>query len=100
MSGEGKQFSRRYRTSAEHLVAQAKKEARVSLWAEGIEVRAQERAERSPLQQITLLNKRLGAGQGAKKERHRLWLQIEQNRVAKAVSDHQESKPKKKEKTK
>ena len=35
-------------------------------------VRAEERAERSPKHQLTLLDKRLGKGKGARKERARL----------------------------
>ncbi len=39
--------------------------------------RAQARAMRTPEEQLTLLTKRLGLGVGAKKERARLWLEIQ-----------------------
>jgi hypothetical protein len=39
--------------------------------------RAQARATRTPLEQLNFLNKRLGAGVGAKIERARLWLQLQ-----------------------
>jgi hypothetical protein len=40
-------------------------------------VRAEERASRTPKQQLALLDKRLGKGKGAQKERARLSKEIE-----------------------
>lgn len=44
---------------------------------ETIKLNAETRAKRSPQQQITVLDERLGSGQGAKRERARLLGQIE-----------------------
>lgn len=43
---------------------------------------AEERAKRTPEQQLDILDQRLGVGIGAKKERDRLWKQIELARMA------------------
>ena len=67
-----KGFSRRHETSEAHGVAHRAREERVLAKANGVEERAAARALRTPVQQIAELNRRLGNGVGAKKERERL----------------------------
>ena len=50
---------------------------RHTLRSEEAEVRREERAKRTPQQQIAVLDKKLGVGVGAKKERARLKKQIQ-----------------------
>lgn len=70
-------FSRRHKTAEAHNEARAKRDTRVAQWEATMRENEQERAKRSPSQQLALLDKRLGKGRGAKKERARLKLQIE-----------------------
>jgi len=72
-----KQFSRRHVTAEAHFASQQAKEAKVQDWRDTMEQNAIERAQRSPAQQLALLDTRLGKGVGAKKERARLALEIE-----------------------
>lgn len=66
-----KWFSRCYETSEAHFAAQdAWRRSRHS--AEIVAERHAERASRTPAQQITLLDQRLGIGQGAVRERAKL----------------------------
>ncbi len=67
-----KMFSRRYATAEGLIASRVAKEQRVNRWLEIMEVNAEERAERTDKQQLALLDKRLGKGVGAKKERARL----------------------------
>lgn len=65
-------YSRRYKTSEEHAKVQRKREERVFEWEQTMARNAAARAKRSPAQQIKVLDKRLGKGKGARKERARL----------------------------
>ena len=69
-------FSNRYQTAAAHLSAKEVKIAKETAWIQGIAKRAEDRRERTPQQQIAVLDKRLGEGIGAKRERKRLARQI------------------------
>ena len=69
-------FSRRHRTSEAHLTAQHAKEERIAKWDDTIHYNAQDRAKRSPQQQLDELDARLGKEIGAKKERKALKAQI------------------------
>lgn len=57
-----------YRESSERWYRERSPEAK----RRAVDKRADERAERSPQQQLTLLDERLGKGQGAEKERAQL----------------------------
>lgn len=65
-------FSRRYQTAEKHIEAQQKREAKVEAYFARFNERVQARANRTPAQQIAMLDQRLGKGKGAKRERARL----------------------------
>ena len=65
-----KGFSRRHETSEEHFAAQAQWHADHDLAK--VSWRQAERAHRTQQEQIALLDRRLGVGKGAAKERKRL----------------------------
>lgn len=65
-------FSRRHMTAEPLNLSRVAKEAKVEHWLEVMEYNAQERAKRSAAQQLAVLDKRLGKGVGAKRERKRL----------------------------
>lgn len=67
-----KWFSRRHQSDAEHRAEQAERDAYRQTMALNIADRAAARAERTPKEQIAVLDQRLGVGQGAKRERARL----------------------------
>jgi len=70
-------FSRRHKTAEAHIAAQRereRKEQEQDQMHRRIEVA---RANRSPAEQLATLDKRLGKGKGAKKERARLKAAIE-----------------------
>ena len=82
MPGEGGKlypngnYSRKHKTSEAHIEAQQEKSAR---WLEQIKFHEEmlaARAERTPQEQLNVLDERLGTGRGAKKERARLKLMI------------------------
>lgn len=67
-------FSRRHETSTAHLAAQTRWQAehgKESKREMGVERQA-ERASRTPQEQIAILDRRLGVGQGATRERAKL----------------------------
>jgi hypothetical protein len=69
------------------------KEARISVALKNLEIRK----KRTPIQQIAVLNSRLGKEQGAKKERERLLKLIEESKNQKEeVKEKKEKKEKKK----
>jgi len=70
-------FSRRYRTGEAHEAAKAIKEARVLDQMRSSIEREKARKARGPLEQLKVLDMRLGKGKGAKKERARLKSQLE-----------------------
>ena len=70
-------FSRRNATSEKYLDSREAQEDRVQDWLECMAENAKARAKRSPKQQLALLDKRLGKGKGAVKERKRLNSQLE-----------------------
>ena len=70
-------FSWRHQTSEAHEAAQIRRQAREAEWQATMEENAQARAQRSPAQQLAVLDKRLGKGKGAVRERARLAAQIE-----------------------
>ena len=65
-------FSRRHKTGEAHEAAQSEKMARESEFWATIARNKAARAARTDVQQIALLDKMLGKGKGAKKERKRL----------------------------
>lgn len=65
-------FSRDHQTSEAHLQASRAREERDRKKFFGPEERAKVRAERTPQEQLAVLDARLGVGIGAKKERARL----------------------------
>lgn len=70
-------FSRKHRTAAAHLKAKAEKAKHVENHLEAIAQRQADRKNRSDVEQLKLLDERLGEGIGAKKERARLRKRIE-----------------------
>lgn len=78
-----KMFSRRHMTAEAHIAAQHAREERVNRWLEVMATNEAERAKRTDAQQLALLDKRLGKGKGAKKERARLVARIEAKKAKK-----------------
>lgn len=72
-------FSWRHPNNVAHEAAKARRMARLEAWQKSFLTIALARAERSPKMQLALLDKRLGRGQGAAKERARLLKQIGAN---------------------
>jgi hypothetical protein len=70
-------FSRRQATSAGLIAYREDKQDRLHDWAATMAENRKARAKRSAAQQIALLDKRLGKGKGAVKERKRLWTKID-----------------------
>ena len=69
-------FSRRHATSEAHLLSVENKRAREAKWRATMYSFEAERANRSPSEQLKVLDQRLGKGKGAKKERKRLLAQL------------------------
>ena len=69
-------FSRRHKTAEAHNAVIAEREETEANYEYDLEERVQARLLRSPEEQLILLNKRLGEGVGARKERKRLKVQI------------------------
>lgn len=70
-------YSNRHKTAEAHNDWRARRDARVVVWEETMRENERARAKRTPQQQITVLDERLGKGKGAVKERKRLKAQIE-----------------------
>jgi hypothetical protein len=77
-------FSRRHVDGAAHAEAQMAREARIAKQAEEAEANRQARANRSASDQLAVLDKRLGKGKGAERERARLNKQITEERLRSA----------------
>lgn len=75
-------FSRRHKSAQPHMLAQREREDKEQERLFTMAINAELRAKRTPEDQIAVLNKRLGQGQGAKKERARLAAQIEARKNA------------------
>jgi hypothetical protein len=97
-------YSRRYKTAEAAVahrawIAQGEQDYLLRLAR-----REAARAKRSPPQQLAVLDKRLGTGQGAYKERMRLQMQLREQakaeNTAKVQSERQEAKPEKTKKVK
>lgn len=67
-------FSRRHENSQAFVAAKESREAKTRNNRQNAEERARLAASRSPREQLELLDRRLGVGVGAKKERARLKL--------------------------
>jgi hypothetical protein len=74
-------FSRRHETREAHDAAYDQWERRWTSNFANADLRAKERAQRTPAQQLALLDERLGAGVGATKERARLTALMQQPAV-------------------
>lgn len=85
-------FSKRYQTAGAHLKAKEMKMQRVDEQVRFAVQRESERRQRTPEEQITLLDERLGRGIGAKKERGRLNQQIADAKAPKRPEDSGKSK--------
>lgn len=87
-----KWFSRRHETGEAHEIAKQRREKRAADKGLLMEVDSVTRKQRTPQQQLAVLDQRLGAGKGAMRERARLAKQIEL-RVAsvEAVADDKAS---------
>lgn len=70
-------FSRRYKTGERHLAAQRAKESRIGRWEETMRRNTEAHANRTPQQQLDVLDGRLGKGMGAKRERKALEAKLE-----------------------
>lgn len=69
-------YSRKHQNGRAHMEARQEEEARIYEREKVLEDNRKARKARSPQQQINVLDKRLGKGVGAKKERKRLLRKI------------------------
>ena len=65
-------FSRRNKGSGPYLDSEIAKQSKENDYWARLTTRIEERAQRSPTQQLAVLDQKLGKGVGAKKERKRL----------------------------
>jgi len=87
-------FSRRHKTPEAHMTAVALKEANTQEQMDACAIRIEEAQARSSKEQLARLDARLGKGQGAKKERERLALSIEEEKKAKKATEKKDEAPK------
>lgn len=69
-------YSRRYQTAERHIRAEQARQAKVEAYFARLNERIEARANRTPAEQIAVLDQRLGNGKGAKRERARLQAQL------------------------